>query len=42
MTEEYLFTFAEIAVALIGFSGVVTILGHRERGEWQKAEKIRL
>ena len=42
MTEEFLFTFAEIAVALIGFSGVVTILGHRGSGEWQKAEKVRL
>lgn len=42
MTEDYLFTFAEIAVALIGFSGVVTILGHRGKGEWQKAEKVRL
>lgn len=42
MTEEFLFTFAEIAVALIGFSGVVTILGHRGKGEWQKAEKVRL
>lgn len=42
MTEEFLFTFADIAVALIGFSGVVTILGHRGKGEWQKGEKVRL
>lgn len=42
MTEEFLFTFADIAVALIGFSGVVTILGHRGKGEWQQAEKVRL
>ncbi len=42
MTEEFLFTFAEIAVALIGFSGVVTVLGHRGQGKWQRAEKIRL
>jgi len=42
ITEEFLFTFADIAVALIGFSGVVTVLGHRGKGAWQKAEKVRL
>lgn len=42
MTEDFLFTLAEIAVALIGFSGVVTVLGHRGKGQWQKAEKVRL
>lgn len=42
MIEELLFTIAEIAVALIGFSGVVTVLGHRGQGNWQAAEKVRL
>lgn len=42
MTEDYLFTIAEIAVALIGFSGVVAVLGHRGKGSWQPAERVRL
>jgi len=42
MTDDYLFTIAEIAVALIGFSGVVAVLGHRGKGSWQPAERVRL
>ena len=42
MTADYLYIIAEIAVALIGFSGVVTVLGHRGKGQWQTAEKVRL
>ena len=37
--ENVLFTISEIAVALIGFSGVVTVLGHCGQGDWQAAEK---
>lgn len=42
MTDDFLFTIAEIAVALIGFSGVVAVLGHRGKGSWQPAERVRL
>lgn len=42
MTEDFLFTIAEIAVALIGFSGIVTVLGRRGKGEWQAEERVRL
>lgn len=42
MTEDFLFTIAEIAVALIGFSGIVTVLGRRAKGDWKTEEKVRL
>ncbi|MFK7865494.1 MAG: hypothetical protein AB8B95_14860 [Pseudohongiellaceae bacterium] len=42
MTEDYLFTIAEIAVALIGFSGIVTVLGRRAKGDWKHEERVRL
>lgn len=42
MTEDFLLTIAEVAVALIGFSGIVTVLGRRGKGEWQAEERVRL
>ena len=42
VSQEFLTTIAEIAVALIGFSGVVTILGRRHKGRWQSDELLQL
>jgi len=36
------YTMAEIAIALIGFSGVVTALGPRREGRWTPSERLRL
>ena len=32
---------AELAVAVLGFSGVVVVLGHRSASEWSELERIR-
>ncbi len=32
---------AELAVAVLGFSGIVVVLGHRSTGEWSELERIR-
>ena len=42
ISEEFLFSLAEISIALIGFSGVVTVLGHRGKGEWKADELLQL
>lgn len=39
---ELLQTIGEVAVALVGFSGVVAVLGHRGRGSWSPAELLQL
>jgi len=39
---ELLLTIGEIAVALVGFSGVVAVLGHRGRGNWSSEELLQL
>jgi hypothetical protein len=35
-------TIAEIAIAIVGFSGVVAVLGHRGSGKWSDTEIVRL
>jgi len=32
---------AELAVAVLGFSGVVAVLGHRASGEWPELDRVR-
>ena len=38
--SDILQTFAEVGVALAGFTGVVFILGNRAAGEWSRAERM--
>ena len=38
--EEFLLTISELAVAVVGFSGVVAILGHRGRGDCRPSELL--
>ena len=42
LSEEVLMGIAAVAIALIGFSGVVTALGQRSKGGWSQAESIQL
>lgn len=42
LSEGLLLAVAQIAVALIGFSGVVTTLGHRRGTKWTAAELLQL
>ena len=42
LTDETLMAIAQIAVALIGFSGVVVALGRRGKGSWSEAELLQL
>lgn len=42
MPEELLFSISEMALALIGFSGVVTVLGHRKDNSWSAEELLQL
>lgn len=42
LSEEVLVGIAGVAIALIGFSGVVTSLGRQGSGEWSPAEKLQL
>ena len=37
--SEILQTFAEVGVAIAGFTGVVFVLGNRATGEWSHAER---
>ena len=39
MHQDLLFTIAEVAVTLAGFSGVVFILGRRAQGQFSESEK---
>ncbi len=40
--SEVLLTIAELCLALIGFSGVVSVFGRRNEGRWTKDEILRL
>lgn len=42
ISEDFLIAIASIAITLIGFSGVVTALGHRGEGKWSQSEKLQL
>ena len=42
LSEDFLLTFAEIFIALVGFSGVVTVLGRRNQRSWKPEEILRL
>jgi len=42
LSEDVLVGIAGVAIALIGFSGVVTTLGRRVSGEWSPAETLQL
>ena len=42
LSEDVLVGIAGVAITLIGFSGVVTALGHRGSGEWSLAETLQL
>ena len=35
-------TFAELGIALAGFSGIVAVLGRRSQGQWSELERARL
>jgi hypothetical protein len=37
-----LFTISQLALALIGFSGIVIALGHRQLGKLSRGEKLQL
>ncbi len=39
MHQDLLYTIAEVAVTLAGFSGVVFILGSRSQGQFSKSER---
>ncbi len=41
-TDEVLLALAQIAVSIIGFSGVVVALGRAERERWSASESLRL
>ncbi len=38
---EILQLLAELAVAVMGFSGIVAVLGRRSKGEWNRVDRIR-
>lgn len=42
LSEDVLMDIAAVAIALIGFSGVVTALGRRSKGTWSRAEGIQI
>ncbi|MGK0224129.1 MAG: hypothetical protein ACI9ON_003378 [Limisphaerales bacterium] len=42
LNEEVLMAIAQIAIALIGFGGVVVTLGRSESGRWSSAERLQL
>ena len=42
LSEDILMDIAAIAIALIGFSGVVTALGRRGSGRWSPSEALQL
>ena len=42
LSEDVLIGIAGVAIALIGFSGVVTTLGRRGSGEWSPSETLQL
>ncbi len=42
ISEEVLMGIAAVAIALIGFSGVVTALGRRNNRSWSQSESIQL
>ena len=42
LSEDILMDIAAIAIALIGFSGVVTALGRRGSGKWSRSETLQL
>lgn len=41
-SEALLSTLTQVAVALVGFTGVVAILGHRNQGTWTAGERLQL
>jgi hypothetical protein len=41
-SETLLSTLTQVAVALVGFTGVVAVLGHRDQGTWTSAERLQL
>lgn len=42
ISEDFLLSIASLAIALIGFSGVVIALGRRGQGQWSPAEMLQL
>jgi len=40
--EALLSTLTQVAVALVGFTGVVAVLGHRNQGTWTSGERLQL
>jgi hypothetical protein len=40
--EDLLQTLAELFIALVGFTGIVAVLGRRVHGEWSPIERARL
>lgn len=40
--EEAFSTLAEVAIAIAGFSGIVSVFGRRSQGQWSAAERTRL
>ena len=41
-SQEFLTAIAEIAIGLIGFSGIVTVLGQRAQGTWSAEDFLQL
>ena len=41
-SETLISTLTQVAVALVGFTGVVAVLGHRNQGTWTAGERLRL
>ena len=42
LSEDVLMGVTGVAIALIGFSGVVTVLGRRGSGKWSRSETLQL
>ena len=42
MDQDVLLTFAEVGVAIAGFSGIVVALGKRALGQWTQRDRYRL
>lgn len=41
-SETLLSVLTQVAVALVGFTGVVAVLGHRNQGTWTAGERLQL
>ena len=42
MDQDVLLTFAEVGIAIAGFTGIVVTLGKRAQGQWEDKDRYRL